>query len=264
MVIMGYNPYNVANAYRAGGGAYIAKSFMSNPVNVGTSSKFGYGRAPTRTRTRTKRRRTAVGSSGVISAIRAHETAQHYSQSLSRTIGSNADYVLNPVGAISLGNSNITRTNDEIFIECLKYNYTYEQSSSSSNGQKIRFVLLWADEDTMSSGTTWSTNALTAATLGQLNTASINYSDVIFDPKKCTVIHDETILCEANYSGAVMTKCNAGTIQIKKPFVYKPASAYGKLRNLYLWLTGTGSFVTDGTALGDFVLSYDLIFKNSK
>jgi len=264
MVLMGYNPYNVANAYRAAGGGYVARSLLSNPVSVGTSSRFGYGRAPTRTRTKTKRRRTTVGGSGVINAIRAHETAQHYSQSLSKTIGSNADYCLNPVGAIALGNSNTTRTNDEIFIECLKYNYTYEQAATSSNGQKFRFVLLYADDDIMSSGTAWATNALVAATIAQLNTASINYADIIFDPKKVTVIHDETIVAEANYSGSVMTKCNAGTIQIKKPFIYKPASAYGKTRNLYLWLTGTGSFVGDGTALGDFVLSYDLIFKNSK
>jgi len=261
---MGYNPYNVANAYRAGGGAYIAKSLYGKPTYVGQPQRFGYGRTPTRTMTKTKRRRPAVGASGVISAIRAHETAQHYSQSLARTVGSNADYCLNPVGAIALGNSNTTRTNDEIFIECLKYNYTYEQNSAASNGQKFRFVLLWADEDIMSSGTSWATNALVAGTIAQLNTASINYSDIIFDPKKCTVVHDETICVEANYAGAVMTKCNSGTIQIKKPFVYKSASAYGKVKNLYLWLTGTGSFVADGTALGDFVLSYDLIFKNSK
>lgn len=264
MVYMRYSPYQIPERYGRIASGNFSSMFDKSSIGSLIGQKYRYIPPGSRTKTKTKRRRTVVGGSGVINAIRAHETAQHYSQSLSKTIGSNADYCLNPVGAIALGNSNTTRTNDEIFIECLKYNYTYEQAATSSNGQKFRFVLLYADDDIMSSGTAWATNALVAATIAQLNTASINYADIIFDPKKVTVIHDETIVAEANYSGSVMTKCNAGTIQIKKPFIYKPASAYGKTRNLYLWLTGTGSFVGDGTALGDFVLSYDLIFKNSK
>lgn len=258
-----YNPYSVANAYRAAGGAYVAKSLMGRPVYVGQGQKFGYGRTPTRTMTKTKRRRGSGAGSSLTTAIRNMETAQHYSQYAQLTVGSNGQYALNPIGAIVLGNSNRTRSNDEIFIECLKINYSYETVAAVSGGQKFRIIVVWHDDEATASPN-WVQNSLDGANLFLLNTATINYSDGIIDPKRTTVISDTTICVNASFASMSERSCGDYTVQIKKPFVFKPTQAYGKLKNLYVYVCGDANGVADGVPMALFNFSYDLIYKNSK
>lgn len=259
-----YSPYAgayavVRNAARYSGGM---GQMMSKPT-FGIPQRFRYGQSSTRTMTKTRRIKSTGAGGTLKSAIRSMETAQHFSQNISLNFGSNAQYAFNPVGAIQLGNSDSTRTNDEIFIECLKINYSYQTASTVSGGQKLRFILLFADEDTTSTGA-FVQNALTTGQVFVANTATANFADGITDPKKVTVLSDTTVCVNASFSGMQERECGAYTVQIKKPFVYKPASAYGKLRNLYMYVTGDAISQDGGALIGRLLMSYDLIFKNSK
>jgi len=262
--LMGYNPYSVANAYKAAGGAYIANSLMGKPVYVGQGQKFGYGRVPTRTMTKTKRRKITGGGGTLTNAIRSMETAQHNSNCTQTAFGSNAQYFFNPVGSIVRGTSNTTRTNEEIFIEAIKINYSYATASSVKNGQKLRLILLWSDKEA-GSGPNFAQNLLTESDLFIGTTASaVHLADGIIDPKKCTVVSDTTVCINSSFETMSERTCGAYTVPIKKAFVYKADGPYGKDRNLYFYACGDASGSESGAAIGTLTVSYDLIFKNSK
>lgn len=257
--------YNaLRTAYLSGGGSYIAKSLMNNPVVVGQGKKFGYGYQPTRTMTKTKRKYS--GSAGSLKQkIRAMETVQHSAYELLLTMSSNINYTTNPVGQIPLGNSNLSRTNDEIYLEALKLNYVITTPTAWSNGVKFRLQVLWLDNEVTAQGTAWLGGLISPADIYLSALGSAIGPNGIIDPKKCTIVHDEIIAINASFASMQELYSGVATVQLKKAFVYKPTSAYGKDRNLYIRVQAYGAGATTGvTDVCTVALSYDLIFRNSK
>lgn len=229
----------------------------------------GTKRSLSSTGTVTKKKRPARGNSNSLkNKIRELESVQHYStddSTLSQAMVHNTFYTHCPTAQITQGDANFSRTGDQIYLVAIKLNGFYGTSTSLTNGQKFRIVLFYSDVFNNAGAGGW-TSTLSINDVRMLNTGSQYTANVIFDPKKVTVIYDETHQINQQIASVSDVSQVKDTIQLNRSFPYHPSLAgQGTNRNLYIAVFASSSGGTSGvTATGTFYLSYDLLFKNSK
>lgn len=199
--------------------------------------------------------------------IRQMESAQHHAandQTLTQALKHNTMYIHNVTANILTGTSNSTRTNDTIYLEAIKLNGYYGTSTSLTNGQKFRVVVFWTDLFNNTGTTGFSSIAISNFNIN--STGGFYSADFIFDPKKATVIYDESHTINQQIASVSDVSQVIATIPLKKSFNYLPnGNGAGSDRNLYVGVLASSSGGTAGTTdTGTFYLSYDTIFRNSK
>lgn len=198
-------------------------------------------------------------------AIRQVESARH----LPNGDGSNAiamkhnkPYTQNLMKFIVQGSSQGTRQGDTIYIESIKFRGTWETPAAAVNGLNLRMIVVYFDDYYDVGQPT--VDQILVADISMLSTGIQRSSNLILDPKKCTVVDDRTFTVVPSISGAIDTQSWAYTVPIKKAFVFQPFSQEGKDKNLYVFVTSTiASGVTGTTDTGTLYSNYDVIFKNS-
>lgn len=207
-------------------------------------------------------------SSSLVQKIRNLESAQHLSSSdaiLSQApVKHNTFYTHNITAQIAAGTSNSTRTNDQVFLEALKLKGYLGSNTTLTNGFQFRIVVYYADIQ-YNGGTTAFGNGLATSDVRLGSTGSTYTTDIIFDPKKVTILYDEVQVVNQQIASVSDVSNISAVIPLKRSFSYQPGTVYGSNRNLYVSICASSSGGTAGTTdVCSFYLSYDLIFKNSK
>ena len=161
------------------------------------------------------------------------------------------------------GTTQYQRTGDNVFLEALKINATWEGPSVSSNGATLRMILCYHDDY-------HATNYINGSGLGlsdlqMTGTGQARTTAMITDPKKVTVVDDRTFTLNQSLAG-VSEKCAITyTVPLKKRFTFQPTTQEGKDRNLYLVVVADISGGSTGsTVCGQLYLNQDLIYKVTK
>lgn len=230
---------------------------------------------PNATRTK-KRGRTSYGSKSkkkygsrgspysFIQRVRNVETAQHYIKTdsvLNTMMKHNTIYSHCPTSQIVTGTSNSTRTNDEIYLEAIKFKCFMHDTLANENAVTYKLWLVYIDEYHSVSG--WDVS-LGGGAFSFSNGLAFRVNEII-DPKKCTVLAEYTVTIKPPVADTYSSEMIEDTVPIQKSFVYRTGQNEGKSRNL-MWIC-TSSVVGGSTGIDDTVycyLTYDLIFKNSK
>jgi len=161
------------------------------------------------------------------------------------------------------GDTQYNRTGDNVYLETIKINATWEGPSVSSNGTTLRMMIVMHDDF-------FASNYITATGLliGDLNmtgTGIARTPSMITDPKKCTVLDDRTFTLNQSLAG-VSEKCDiVYNVPLKRSFVFQPGTQEGKDRNLYLVVVADISGgINDTTVCGQLYINQDLIYKVTK
>lgn len=184
----------------------------------------------------------------------------------------NVVYALTFMDQVPQGVANNNRVGDTVHIDAIKYNFTVNGLYGSSVYDKtFRLLLIKKDIQTNTAGL-FNSSVFTLADLAMRDSITGSYSgatyspNAILDPKKVTVLHDETISLHAPYDGSIneiVQKTISGTIRLDQKYVYQTSQTYGKDYNLY-WVVMSsipvGAYATPVT--GSCFLNTDLIFKN--
>lgn len=254
-----YTPYGTKfNYFKGAIGAGIAgysrgrsQSIIQTRPGAGTASQ-SYKKRP-----RTGKR------NNIVTQIRGMETAQHLlgdDNVVSQNILHGDFYAHSPTTLIALGTGNSKRTGDEIYLNALKFRINFSDSTAITNGVLLRVWIGYTNTQT-----TATNFASYTGTDSMFSTGTFYSTGSIVDPKRFTCLYDSTSEINNTVAGTNSVLSIADTVQLNKPFPYETGSVYGKEKNLIVIVTGTtigGTIST--TVLGQILLSYDLIFKNSK
>lgn len=252
-----YTPYGLAGTIAA------ALSSYNTPRSVGTMKR---ARMMNRTAgALVKRRRVSGKGYSLKEAIRQVESARHLpngDNSNAVAMKHNKVYTQNLMKFIVQGTSQGTRQGDTVFIEAIKFRGTWETPSATVNGLNLRLMVLYHD-DYYDVGQPTVDNLL-VSDLAMITTGTARATNLIIDPKRCTIIDDRNFTVVPSISGAVDTQSWAYTVPIKKSFTFQPSSQEGKDRNLYFVIVSTVALGVTGTSdTGSVYNNYDVIFKNS-
>jgi len=219
--------------------------------------------SPTYTGTVTKRKRRAGQSDSMVKKIRGMETAQHNivaDSVLNQLMLHNDVYEHNITAGIPLGTANNARTNDEVFLEAIKFKLMLHDIAAQSNAVTFKLFLVMVDNFSATPG--WTGGLASNFTFN--NAVAFRVLNIP-DPKKSTTLAEYTIEINPSQADAFQSQIVEDVVQLQKPFVYRTGTSEGKSRNLMWYITssiigGTSSV----TQTGWNYLTYDLIFKNSK
>lgn len=232
------------------------------PLKIGSRTGTGYGRSRTGTSLIRKKSGGRGGGDYITQRIRSMETAQHSSGEVPRTVSQQVVYTL-PLTSniITTAAPNTKRTNDTIFLEAIKINYTYQTDVDRVNGQKFRLMVLYHDE--FITGGTWTDGGLVAADMFLPGTPNAYFSNGLIDAKKVQVVYDQIHTLNASFASMIEFDSGYATIPLKKTFNYKSGTQDGKFKNLYAVCMGNVGGSVPGV-IGQVNLSFDLIFKDCK
>ena len=210
------------------------------------------------------KKRPRVGKrNNLVTKIRDMETAQHLlgvDGTISQNMIHNDAYVHCPTSLIALGTSNNGRTGDEIYLNAIKFRINYADATANASGILLRVWIGYANTQTTSAN--FSAYTLTDTMFA---TGTFYSTGSIVDPKRFTCLYDSTTEINNTIAAERSVVSIVDTVQLNKPFPYESGTVYGKDRNLLIIVTGSIVGGAAGvTAIGTVLLSYDLVFKNSK
>lgn len=199
----------------------------------------------------------------VVKTIRNHEEPKHKMTSTNQTLKQNTIYTANIMGNIPIGTGSSSRIGDEVFIEAIKFRNYFEQLAAIENTLELRMMIVEHDSDYAAGSDAFSDAALGTSDLFQSGTATNGTILGIHDPKKVTVHFDKVFELNKSVTGKVRSHLLEMTLPIKKKFIYKTGTDYGKFKNWYIVVSGFASGATTGvTDVGFFQLTSDLIIKD--
>lgn len=172
-------------------------------------------------------------------------------------------YTVNLTAGITQGTANTQRNGDAIVLSGLKVKGFYS-TDTASNGYGFRVIVGYSGEEF--TNTTFSSGAFVAAQLFLPNTSTTQTTAAQIDPKAFTVLHDERITCNSQLEGVRDRQDYSFYVNLgNTKFPYQAtASALGKMKNLYMIVTGDVLLGTPGsTAIGGSTLTVDLVFKEA-
>lgn len=230
----------------------------------GRSNSVMQSRGGAGTATQSYKKRPRVGRRNtIVTQVRDMETAQHLlgvDGTISQNMLHNDAYVHCPTSLIALGTSNNGRTGDQVYLNAFKFRINYSDNVANANGILLRVWIGYANTQTTAANFAAYTLTDTMFAVGTFySTGSI------VDPKRFTCLYDTTSEVNNTVAATNSVVSIADTVQLNKSFPYESGTIYGKDRNLLIICTATTIGGASGvTALGTILLSYDLIFKNSK
>lgn len=172
-------------------------------------------------------------------------------------------YAQNLLNLVTQGTNQQARTGDTVYVEAVKVKAWVETPIAAINGLSYRVMVLWHDDFYANSILTSGTIAL--GDLNMISTGVGRTNLMIVDPKKTTVLYDETYTINPSISGAIDVVPIQFSCSIKKQFNFIPGTQEGKDRNLYLVLIpAIAAGAAGATACGTIYANNDLIFKVSK
>jgi len=162
---------------------------------------------------------------------------------------------------LTQGTSQANRQGDNVYLCSLKVSGFYESPVNAANGVVYRVLVYWSD---------------LYANTGNFGTATISTGDIfinsgdrnsmlIVDPKKVTVLYDETTVIQASISGVYTAQDIIAKVSIEKAVKFLPGTNELNPRNLFLTIIPSVANGSTGTTdAGKFIIGTDLVFKNSK
>lgn len=211
------------------------------------------------------KRRKLGKRSWLTRKMRNLETVQHlgYSDStLTVALLHNTLYDHNVTYQIKQGTAGNKRIGDQIYLEAIKIRAHYGSNTSQTNGQIIRVIVGYCEQNSNSSG--WGTNFTNTSIFVQ-SSGTTSYANGVPDPKEITVLYDEAQTVSNQVSGVSDVTQFVATVPIQKSFPYYAETDYGKNKNLYIWVMGsTLGGVVGSTNVGSIYMSYDVMWRNSK
>jgi len=229
----------------------------------GQKQQFNYGGPGSRTVTKRKRARKYNG--GLKQVIRGMESALHLTSnatsSANFSTSHNNVYSKNLCYDLTQGTAQSNRQGDNVYLCSLRLSGFYESPVAAANGVIYRVIVYWSD---IYAGTgNFGTATVTTGDLF-INSGDRN-ATLLTDPKKITVLYDETTTIQPSISGVYTANDINAKISIEKAVKFTPGSNELNPRNLYVTIipsvaNGTAG-ITDG---GKFIIGTDIVFKNSK
>ena len=232
------------------------------PVKPFMGSKFNYGGPSTRSVTKRKRGRRQYG---LKQTIRGLESALHNVSNATGTANfvtsHNNVYSKNLCYDITQGTAQGNRQGDTIYLCALRLSGFYESPQASANGVIYRVIVYWSDVYAATGN--WGTATITTGNLF-INTGDRN-STLITDPKKITVLYDETTVIQPTVEQVYTAMDISAKISIEKAINFLPGANEVNPRQLYISIIASVANGTAGiTDSGKFIMGTDVIFKNSK
>lgn len=263
------NPYMLYNPYKLGAGlGMTAYSAGSRYGSAGPRSRKRTYRPQTLVSQQRKKRSSGGSSHSLKDQIRKMETVQHKTISdsdQSQLILQNQFYHHNVSAQVVTGTSNVTRTNETVYLEAIKINGNWNTAAANNEGTKFRLIVGYCDVQDNAGGVGYANTGLVTSDLFLTNTNVTYVTSGIVDPKRFTAIFDEQYTVNKSVSGDEETVSFRETINLKKTFNYAPGTVYGSDRNLYVIVMANNVSGTSGTtAVGTLHMAYDLLFRNSK
>lgn len=194
--------------------------------------------------------------------IRQLEPAKHFQTTdttLGQTLTHNVAYVHSPTMNILKGTSDNQRVGDTIYLEAIKFKLLAYDSPSINQPVFYQVVFGYIDVDTLTN-VGW--QGATTSDFTYSNGLTYGVMDIV-DPKKITTIAEYTIKLPHVVEGSSTAELLEDTIQLKTRFVYETANQFGKYKNLVCYIKGIMIGGTPSLLIGDVLLTYDLIYKDS-
>jgi len=253
---MRYNPYNNMGAPSMYGGYNLL------PIKQFTGTKYNYGGPGSRT---VSKRRRGKRQSGLKQTIRGLESALHNVSNATGTANfvtsHNNVYSKNLTYDVTQGTAQGNRQGDTIYLCALRLSGFYESPISDANGIIYRIIVYWSDVYAATGN--WGTATITTGNLF-INSGDRN-STLITDPKKITVLYDETTVIQPSIAQVYTAMDIATKVSIEKAINFLPGANEVNPRQLYISIIPSVANGTAGiTDTGKFIMGTDLIFKNSK
>lgn len=256
MAIMKNYPYRLI-----GSGALATLPYLQNRIATSAPTRGRSGRSYTMTTT--KRRRRGTFRKSFKSQVFAVQPAKHLSGESSVTNTHNTILTVVPTQAITQGTSNTSRQGDAVYLAALKIKFNF-QTATASNGYVWRILVGWTGEEVTTAGIATGLVSGLGATEIFLPTTFANWTvNGIVNPKTFTLLYDQTIDLNSQVAAASDVGSGALTVPLNTTFDYQASgSVMGKVRNLaVVVIGGCAGGVTGVTAVGNAVMSWDLIFK---
>lgn len=208
-----------------------------------------------------KYKRQRGSGNSLAAKIRNTRPAKHFltaDTTLAQTLTQGTSYVHSPTMNIAKGTADNQRIGDSVYLEALKFKILAYDDTAITQPVIYQIVFGYIDDDTFNA-TGWQTGS--GYTFGNGTTYGVMS---IPDPKKFTSLAEYTIRLPHVLANSETAEVLEDTIQLKKSFTYETGQAYGKDRNLVCFIKGiTIGGTTGSTIVGDIILTYDLIFKDS-
>lgn len=198
---------------------------------------------------------------GFKNKVLATKQAKHLSGGSIGTLFHNTHQTLSLTTQITQGDTISNREGDQIFLEAIKVNYSY-QTPLTSNGYTLKILIGYSEDEF--NYVNFSTPGLVSADLYHPGTDANWSPNGIINSKAFTLVHQEKVDVNSQISSTSDVTSGSFTVSLKKMFNYKAgASVYGKYNNLYMVVVGSAIGGTAGsTSAGAAVVGYDLIFKS--
>lgn len=252
-----YNPW-IKNGLRTV--PFIAAPMMQKSASRYARSGFSS--------TVTKRKRQS-GRHGLKAVIQSVKPAKHsYVADSDNNVANmthNTIYSFSPTQVIPQSVGEYSRTGNSIQLEALKINLWYMNPTGTSNGVKVRIIVLFSDVNTARTtfGSALGISDLFGIGSGASTGTSFTTGGII-DPKRVTVVDDRSFTVAPSVTTVRESPPLAYTVPLHQKFVYDPIGAYGKFKNLYVCVVAC---VPDGTSgatnVGSIYSNTDLIFKDN-
>lgn len=198
---------------------------------------------------------------GFKNKVLATKQAKHFTGASIATLTHNTHQTLSLTTQVVQGDTIANRDGDEIFLEAVKINYSY-QTPSAGNGYTLKILVGYHEKEI--NYTSFATPGLLPADIYHVGTDANWSPNGIINSKAFQLVHQERV--DVNSQIASTSDCVSGsfTCSLNKNFPYKSSgSLYGKFKNLYVIAVASAIGGTAGTtASGAAVVGYDLIFKN--
>jgi len=243
----------------------IGGLYGGTPNGVSSTSsgqQYNYGGLGSKTVTKRKRKPMKTGLKTVMRSL---ESALHLSSNATGTANfttsHNNVYTKNLTYDLTQGTAQSNRQGDNVYLCSLRVSGFYESPVGSSNGTIFRVLVYWSDAyaNTGNFGTATITSGDLFINSGDRN------SMLIVDPKKITVLYDETVVVQPTVAAIYTAQDIIAKVSIEKAIKFNPGTNEVNPRNLYLTIIPTVSNGTTGiTDTGKFIIGTDLVFKNSK
>lgn len=242
--------------------AYGGAMGLRRPVwNVKPAQLTPYGRSYTRAVV--TKRRTKVTAGSFKKAVYNTQPAKHLTGEDSESSTHNTILTIVPSQAIIQGTSNVTRIGDSAYFCAIKLKYNF-QSNATAGAYSWRIIVGWTGEELTTAGIeSGFQSGLGSSELFLPTTGSVWGVNGIINAKAFTVLHDATYDINSQVAAANDLVSDVVTIPLNTNFVYQSAaSRQGKTKNLCIVVLGSvAGGVTGTTAVGNAVVSWDLIFK---
>lgn len=230
-------------------------------MSISTVSSGKYGGGMSMTKTVRKRKRRFTQRKSLKRKIIDTLPAKHNTYESNVSILANAAYTLCPTKNIGQGTGNQQRLGDDIFLEAIRCKGVL-LTLATSNAYQYRLVIGFTGEE-ITPTNAFLSSGLTAADVYQPDTFSLALTAGQINKKAVTVLYDETFDLNSQVDGAPTLHGFDLLVPIKQNFLYQSAgSAFGKTKNLFVWLVGYAPGVTGANSVGSINFAWDLIFKD--